>query len=104
MGKAVTTPTTMYIPRDAAALSLGADDVSRAIASEAAASGIDIKILRNGTRGMVWLEPLVEVQTTSGRIAYGPVMTSDVRGLFEADFVKGANHPLKVGPVESIPY
>jgi formate dehydrogenase iron-sulfur subunit len=95
---------TVFIPRDAAALSLGAEEVARAIAEEAAARRIDVTIVRNGTRGMVWLEPLVEVALSNGRVGYGPVTASDVRGLVDADFLKGGKHPLNVGLVEEIPY
>jgi formate dehydrogenase iron-sulfur subunit len=95
---------TIYIPRDAAALSLGAEDVARAIAAEAQTRKIDITIVRNGTRGMVWLEPLVEVSLSSGRAGYGPVQARDVRSLFDAEFFKGGKHALSVGPVEQIPY
>src|SRR5256885_13307229 len=95
---------TTYIPRAAAALSLGAEEVARAVAAEAQARKVDVTIVRNGTRGMVWLEPLVEVALSNGRIGYGPVSAADVRGLFDADFLKGGKHPLNVGPIEQIPY
>ncbi|MCB1427116.1 MAG: formate dehydrogenase, partial [Notoacmeibacter sp.] len=75
---------TVYVPRDAAALALGADAVAAAVATQAKARGADVKIVRNGSRGMVWLEPLVEVETPAGRIAYGPVAAEDVAGLFDA--------------------
>ena len=86
--------TTVYIPRDAAALSLGAEEVAVAIADEARARKMDVTIVRNGTRGMVWLEPLVEVALSSGRVGYGTVSASDVRSLFDADFLTGGKHPL----------
>src|SRR5438132_5961909 len=95
---------TVYVPRDAAALSLGAEGVAQAIASEAAARNAGVRLVRNGTRGMCWLEPLVEVATPAGRIAYGPVRADDVRALFHADFLRGGPHALRLGPVESIPY
>jgi len=95
---------TIYIPRDATALGLGAEDVAKAIAAEAAARKIDITIVRNGTRGMVWLEPLIEVALSNGRVGYGPVQAGDVRSLFDAEFYKGGTHGLNVGPVEEIPY
>ena len=95
---------TIFIPRDAAALSLGAEEVARAIAAEAKARQIDVVIVRNGTRGMVWLEPLVEVALSNGRVGYGPVTPGDVRSLFDADFLQGGKHPLHVGLVEEIPY
>jgi len=66
-------PVTVYVPRDSAALALGADEVAAAIASEAAQRGIAIRLVRNWSRGMFWLEPMVEVATAQGRMAYGPV-------------------------------
>jgi formate dehydrogenase iron-sulfur subunit len=95
---------TVFVPRDAAALSLGAEEVARAIADRAATRNIPVRLVRNGTRGMCWLEPLVEVQTSLGRVAYGPVSTDDLSSLFDADFLHGGAHPLRHGPVESIPY
>ena len=68
--------TTIFVPRDSTALALGADEVAQAIAAEAARRGADAHIVRNGSRGMFWLEPLVEVQTDAGRVAYGPVSPS----------------------------
>ena len=68
---------TVYVPRDATALSLGADKVAQAIVAEAAARNIEVKLVRNGSRGLFWLEPLVEVATAAGRVAYGPVKARD---------------------------
>jgi formate dehydrogenase iron-sulfur subunit len=95
---------TIFVPRDAGALSLGAEEVARAIASEAAKRRHDVRLIRNGSRGMYWLEPLVEVATPNGRQAYGPVRASDVSGLFDADFLSGGAHALHQGLTESIPY
>jgi formate dehydrogenase iron-sulfur subunit len=96
--------TTIFVPGDAAALALGADAVAAAIAAEAAQRGIAVRLVRNGSRGMVWLEPLVEVATPCGRIAYGPVAVADVPGLFAADFQTGGAHALCLGPTEEIPW
>ncbi|HUB88675.1 MAG TPA: formate dehydrogenase, partial [Dyella sp.] len=74
---------TVYVPGDASALSLDADAVAKAIECEAASRNLDIHIVRNGSRGLYWLEPLVEVATPSGRVAYGPVQVADVLGLFD---------------------
>ena len=95
---------TLYVPRDSGALAAGAERVARRIADEAAARGIKLRLVRNGSRGMFWLEPLVEVATPSGRIAYGPVAVDDVPGLFDAGFHLGAAHPLCLGLTEEIPY
>jgi formate dehydrogenase iron-sulfur subunit len=92
------------VPRDAAALALGADKVASAIAAEISARGLDAKIVRNGSRGMVWLEPLVEVEIDGKRIGYGPVKAKDVPGLFEAGLFEGAGHPLCLGEVENLPF
>jgi formate dehydrogenase iron-sulfur subunit len=94
----------VYVPRDASALSLGADAVARAIAAKAAARGLAIELVRNGSRGLSWLEPLVEVATPAGRIAYGPVTVADVHGLFDAGFLDGGAHALRHGRVEDIAY
>ena len=66
----------IYIPGDSAAQSVGADLVAVAIAAEAAKRNLDIQIIRNGTRGALWLEPLVEVELGGKRIGY-PNVTSD---------------------------
>jgi formate dehydrogenase iron-sulfur subunit len=95
---------TVFVPRDAAALALGADKVATAIATEIEARGLDVKIVRNGSRGMHWLEPLVEVRTDHGRVAYGPVKAKDVQGLFDAGFLSGADHPLSQGVTAEIPF
>ncbi|MBS0377123.1 MAG: formate dehydrogenase [Proteobacteria bacterium] len=98
------THTRIYVPRDAAALSVGAQEVAEAIAAEAARRGTAVEIVRNGTRGLLWLEPLVEVVTAGGRIGYGPVQAGEVPSLFEAGFLEGKPHALHLGPVEEIPY
>ncbi|WP_114392776.1 formate dehydrogenase beta subunit [Oleisolibacter albus] len=95
---------TVYVPRDAAALSVGADAVAAAIRAEAKARNLPLRIVRNGSRGMLWLEPLVEVQTQTGRVAYGPVTPEAVPGLFAAGFLEGGAHPLGHGLTEAIPY
>ncbi|UXI67866.1 formate dehydrogenase beta subunit [Tahibacter amnicola] len=94
---------TVYVPRDASAVSVGADEVASAIAREAARRGESIRLRRNGSRGLAWLEPLVEVETPQGRLAYGPVATADVPALFDAGFLSGAAHTLALGPVDAIP-
>lgn len=95
---------TVFVPRDAAALAVGADKVSAAIEREAASRGHDVHIVRNGSRGMLWLEVLVEVSTDAGRVAYGPVKASDVPSLFDAGFLNGGAHPLAHGLTEDIPF
>jgi formate dehydrogenase iron-sulfur subunit len=92
----------VYVPRDSGALSLGAEDVARAIAQQAARRGLDLTLIRNGSRGLYWLEPLVEVATGRGRIAYGPVGAESVPALFEAGFLDGRPHGLCLGPTEEI--
>lgn len=92
----------IFVPIDAAALSVGAEAVANAIAKEAQTRGITVEIVRNGSRGLLWLEPMVEVETPEGRIAYGPVAARDVAALFEASFHKGDAHALRLGPVDEL--
>lgn len=96
--------TKIYIPRDSAALAVGANEVAAKFASEAKNRGLDIQIIRNSSRGMFWLETLVEVETPNGRVAYGPVEESDVSSLLDAGILKGEKHPLCHGLTELIPY
>jgi formate dehydrogenase iron-sulfur subunit len=97
-------PVTVYVPRDAAALSVGADEVAQAIVAEAEARRRPLRLVRNGSRGLLWLEPLVEVVTEAGRVAYGPVAPDQVAELFDAGFLDGGDHPLGHGPTEEIFY
>jgi len=92
--------TRVYVPKDSTALSLGADEVVAALLKAKA----PIEIIRTGTRGMLWLEPLVEVETAAGRIAYGPVSADDVPGLLAAGLLTGASHALCIGKPEDHPY
>jgi formate dehydrogenase iron-sulfur subunit len=95
---------TVFVPGDSAALAVGANRVADAIAREAASRNLDVHIVRNGSRGMLWLEVLVEVSTDHGRIAYGPVNAGDVASLFDADFLTGGEHRLCLGPTKDIPF
>ena len=88
----------IFVPVDSAAISVGANGVAAAIAALVPSA----EIVRNGSRGALWLETLVEVETPTGRIAYGPVTEEDVQSLFEADFLHGGPHPLALGLTEEI--
>jgi len=85
---------TVYVPRDSAAVSVGADLVAKTLEAH------DIPVVRNGSRGMLWLEPFVEVATRHGRVGYGPVAPEDVPGLLAAGLLEGRDHELCHGPVE----
>ena len=92
----------VYVPGDSAACSVGADEVAAGIAAAAAARGVDVEIVRNGSRGMLWLEPFVEVQTSAGRVGYGPVAPGDVSSLIDAGLLDGRPHALGHGLVDEM--
>ncbi|MEQ1620075.1 MAG: NADH-ubiquinone oxidoreductase-F iron-sulfur binding region domain-containing protein [Methylococcales bacterium] len=94
----------IYVPSDSSSVSLGADKVAASIISEAKKRGIAIELIRNGSWGLYWLEPLVEVSTAQGRVGYGPVKPSDVTSLFDADFINGGTHALSLGLTQEIDY
>lgn len=94
----------VYVSRDAAAQSVGANEVAEEISREAARRGLDVQLIRNGSRGLFWLEPLVEVMTEAGRVAYGPITRESVPRLFDADFTQGKPHALHLGLTEDITY
>ncbi|MDZ7642950.1 MAG: hypothetical protein U5K76_01185 [Woeseiaceae bacterium] len=98
------TPLRVFVPRETAALSLGGDEVAAGITAAAKAAGRPIELVRNGSWGMSWLEPLVEVEIDGTRRAFGPVSPDDVASLFEAGFPGDVEHPLALGPTAAIPY
>ena len=95
--------TKIFVPCDAVADALGADDIAEALAKEATTRGQDIQIVRNGSRGLFSIEPLVEVETLKGRIGYGPIELSDVPSLASAIFGDGA-HAKRIGRPEDLPF
>jgi formate dehydrogenase iron-sulfur subunit len=95
---------TIYIPRDAGALGLGSSDVEEALVAALRQRGIEAGIVHTGSRGLYWLEPMIEVATREGRIAYGPVRVGDVAALLDAGMLDGKPHPLRLGKPEEIPY
>ena len=97
-------PVTLFVPLDSFAVALGADAVARAIEAEAAYRGIPVRLVRTGSRGMVSVEPLVEVDVAGTRQAYGPVTEDDVPGLFDAGLLEGGAHALALGPTGEIPF
>jgi len=90
----------VYVPRDTASISMGADDVAASISE----LSTEINVIRNGTWGMTYLEPLVEVETDNGRVAYGPVSVADISSLYAAGFLDGGDHPLFRGLTSEIDY
>jgi formate dehydrogenase iron-sulfur subunit len=96
--------TRLYVPRDAGALAMGADDVAAALGAQCAMRGESVDIVRNGSRGLFWLEPMVEVATERGRVGYGPVGVHDVPGLLDAGLLEGNEHPLCQGITEQISF
>ena len=88
---------TVYVPRDAAALAAGANDVAAELSKTDG-----VRVVRNGSRGMLWLEPMIEVETPEGRIAYGPVSAKDVKGLLKSGLLEGGQHKLRLGRTEDL--
>ena len=94
----------VFISRDAGSLALGADEIADRFAIEAERKGLSLEIVRTGSRGMYWLEPMIEVERPEGRIGYGPVSVHDIAELISGGALEGANHRLCLGPVEDIPF
>ncbi|MGL5810992.1 MAG: NADH-ubiquinone oxidoreductase-F iron-sulfur binding region domain-containing protein [Nocardioides sp.] len=68
--------TVLYVPGDAAAVSVGADEVAAAFAAQPGTT-----VIRNGSRGMLWAEPLVELVTDAGRVGYANVTVADANAV-----------------------
>ncbi|NLD56068.1 MAG: formate dehydrogenase [Burkholderiaceae bacterium] len=102
------TPRRLYVPRDVAALAVGADTVATALAAGAKRRGVPVEIVRTGSRGLFWLEPLVECDGPAGRLGFGPVTPEAVESLLDAGLLEAGegavSHALALGPVEDLPY
>jgi formate dehydrogenase iron-sulfur subunit len=89
----------IYVPSDTSALSVGAEEVAAALTA-----GLpDATVVRNGSRGLMWLEPLVELETPLGRVAYGPVSPADAPSVAAAIAGDG-EHALRLGLVDELPW
>jgi formate dehydrogenase iron-sulfur subunit len=93
----------LFVPRDAVAVALDADRIVEALHAHAGRRGVTIEIVRTGSRGLHWLEPMVEVAVGGGRVAYGPVTVADAASVLDA-MIGGAGHPLALGNPEEIPF
>ena len=96
--------TKVFVPMDSAALSMGANEVAQAISDQATKSGLDVTVVRNGSRGMLWLEPLVEVETEAGRVGYANVSADQIPDLIAAGFLSGSSHDSCLGLVEALDF
>ena len=97
--------TKIFIPRDSSAIGLGANLVADALTRVTQSNKADVQIVRNGSRGLIWMEPLVEVETEAGRQDYANVNSNDVDSLFKTMFAGGGDqHEKSVGLVQEIPY
>ena len=96
--------TKIYLPADVVAIALGADRVLRTLMDEAGRRGSTIEVVRTGTRGAIWMEPLLEVETAEGRIGYANVKPKDVAGLLDAGLLTGGEHALRIGRPEAHPW
>jgi formate dehydrogenase iron-sulfur subunit len=94
--------TRIFVPSDSAALSMGAEAVATAVAAEIALRKLDAVLVRNGSRGLLWMEPLLEIETPEGRVGYHRVKAAHVESILASN--PANNHPLKAGLVEKIPY
>ncbi len=94
----------VFVPQDTTSMALGANALVPAIQAEADRRNIELEIIRSGSRGAFWLEPLVEVEWEGKRYGFGPVTEADVPGLFENGFPDATEHALSLGLVEEIPW
>lgn len=96
---------TIYVPRDTTAVSLGADEIATTIETIANQEQLPLQVVRNGSRGLYWLEPMLEIQTERGRVAYGPMTTDDLEQFMAQEcWLENENHPRYLGLTEEIPY
>jgi formate dehydrogenase iron-sulfur subunit len=88
----------VFVPADAGAVAVGANAVAAAFTAQG------VNVTRTGSRGLYWLEPLVEVETGSGRVLYGPVSAADVPDVLAAGLADAGAHRLRLGVPSDIPF
>src|SRR5258706_1668007 len=96
-------PLRIFVSRDAGAVAVGADEVALVLGLAAGQRGIEIEIIRTGSRGLYWLEPMIEVATSQGRIAFGPVTEFNASSVLDA-IISDGSHPLRLGVTDEIPW
>lgn len=84
--------TRVFISKDMASLALGADAVAQAFAEAGC------EVVRTGSHGLFAIEPLVEVETDEGRVAYGPVGPDDVAAVLDG------SHGTRIGAIGDHPF
>ena len=99
----------IFIPQDTTSLALGSDQVASLLMELSNDRGLDVNLTRNGSRGMFWLEPLLEVEFEDDRVGFGPVTLADVPSIIDIledsqDDFNNITHPLFLGRIESIEY
>ena len=94
----------VHVPGDSVARAVGADQVVEALQREVERRNVQLDIRRTSSRGLYWLEPLLECDSEQGRQGFGPVTPQDVPGLLDAMIGAEADHRLALGAVEDMPY
>ncbi|WP_017904900.1 formate dehydrogenase beta subunit [Pseudomonas asplenii] len=94
----------LYLPADSLARAVGADEIAAAITTRASAGNLQLDLRRTSSRGLYWLEPLLEIDSPRGRLGFGPVSAADVPSLLDALQGDPSAHPLALGLVEELPY
>ena len=98
-------PKKLFVPRDTGACSLGANQVASKLKHHFKSQDIPIEVVRNGSRGLYWLEPLVEIETKLGRVAYGPIGIDDVDDFINKSCWEiNTSHPKHLGLTEEISF
>lgn len=94
----------LFLPCDSIACAVGADELAHALTQEAERRALQIDLQRTSSRGLYWLEPMLELESDKGRLGFGPLTRDDVPALLDALIADHAHPPQALGLVEDIPY
>ena len=92
------------VPRDPTAVAVGANAVAEAVSNLIAVQGSADCLVRNGSRGAFWLEPLLEIERDGNRIGFGPVSAAEVAQILSLDGDAVSRHPKYLGRLEEHPW
>ena len=93
----------LFVPQDTTAVAVGAEQVAVAFQAAIDTTDSSYSVVRNGSRGAFWLEPMVEVECGDQRATFGPVTANDASSILACcELGHPDRHALYLGSVDDL--